>query len=528
MPTTPMLQAHRGVSTEYPENTMAAFEAAVLQGYDYIELDPNYTKDPEIVVLHDDTLNRTARHADGSVLAEPVKITEIAFEEAQAYDFGVAFSKKFTGTRLPRLADALSLAKENHVKVKLDNKIEKFSADATEKLYEIIQAFEESIALTTGKVEMLRFYAEKFPRAELHYDGPVDTKTMLALAPYSDRLTVWVPHYSPLTSWATVPFADDALCAMVKQRAKLGIWIIKDYETYDEICLKYAPDVVETTGRIKPDIHRGAWCDMHVHSHNSHDSKAPIAQTAEEAIKRGVSVFAITDHCDTQYYYSRRTPQRITASINEVTTTMNVFAGKVVLLKGIEISEIVWDMMHGYEIYSAHEYDVVIGSVHAVRYKEWSDPYSLQDLTQIPPQELVGFMDKYFDEVLETLEKLPCDIMAHLTCPLRYINYKFGLNFDIRPYEKKIEKILEFIIQNAIAMEINTSGMNGENGYFMPDEWIVEKYRDMGGYLVTIGSDAHASENIGKGFAEALAMLKRLGFRHYYYYKGRKNIQVTI
>ena len=42
---TPKLQAHRGVSTEYPENTMASFEAAVLQGYDVIELDPNYTAD---------------------------------------------------------------------------------------------------------------------------------------------------------------------------------------------------------------------------------------------------------------------------------------------------------------------------------------------------------------------------------------------------------------------------------------------------------------------------------------------------
>ena len=47
------LQAHRGVSTDCPENTMAAFREAVSQGYDVIEFDPKFTRDGEIVVLHD-------------------------------------------------------------------------------------------------------------------------------------------------------------------------------------------------------------------------------------------------------------------------------------------------------------------------------------------------------------------------------------------------------------------------------------------------------------------------------------------
>ena len=64
------LQAHRGVSTEYPENTMPAFIAAVNQGYDIIELDPGYTADGHIIILHDAILNRTIRNADGSVIKE--------------------------------------------------------------------------------------------------------------------------------------------------------------------------------------------------------------------------------------------------------------------------------------------------------------------------------------------------------------------------------------------------------------------------------------------------------------------------
>ena len=57
------LQAHRGVSTDAPENPMAAFRLAVEQGYDIIEFDPKYTKDDVCVILHDRTLNRTGRIA---------------------------------------------------------------------------------------------------------------------------------------------------------------------------------------------------------------------------------------------------------------------------------------------------------------------------------------------------------------------------------------------------------------------------------------------------------------------------------
>ncbi len=61
----PLLQAHRGVSSDYPENTMTAYMAAVEQGYGVIALDPLYTADETPVLLHDSTINRTGRYDDG-------------------------------------------------------------------------------------------------------------------------------------------------------------------------------------------------------------------------------------------------------------------------------------------------------------------------------------------------------------------------------------------------------------------------------------------------------------------------------
>ena len=102
------------------------------------------------------------------------------------------------------------------------------------------------------------------------------------------------------------------------------------------------------------------------------------------------------------------------------------------------------------------------------------------------------------------------DVLAHLTCPLRYINGKYKRNVSSRRYEEKIIEILKYIIENAIAMEINTSGIG--NGFLMPDEWIIKKFKDMDGYLVTLGSDTHMSQNVGNGFGEVLEILKEYGF----------------
>ncbi len=523
-----MLQAHRGVSTEYPENTLVAFKAAITQGYEYIELDPNYTADNKIVLLHDNTLNRTARDMNGEPLENEVFINSITYADALKYDLGIGFSVKFRGERIPLLEDVLRLAAEHGTRIKLDSKIEAFSAEAEKKLYELIDAYEDIIAITTARVEKLLFYAERFPKVELHYDGAVSEDVLDKMAGYKDRLTVWVPDASPLTSWVSVAFVSAELCALVKRYAKLGIWIIKDYESFERVVRDFEPDVVETTGRIKPDINRGRLFDMHVHSHNSHDSKSPIRATATAAEERGISAFAITDHCDTQYYISGEIALRIAASVNEVHEVAGEFNGRVDILSGVEIGEPLWDKPHVEELLAAHDYDVVIGSVHAVRYKKWSDPYSMLDLRELSRDDLEAFMDKYFDEVYDMLHWLPCDIMAHLTCPLRYINGKFGLALDVHPYEKKIEKILSYIIEHGIAMEVNTSGKDGDGGYYMPDEWIIQKYYDMGGYLITLGSDAHVSENIGKSFDDALSLLRGMGFRHYYYFREHINIQCAL
>ena len=312
-----ILQAHKGVDSEYPENTMSAFEAAVLQGYSFIELDPNYTSDNKIVVLHDRTINRTARNNDGTTVEQEISISDITYDKASEFDFGVTFSPRFKGEKLPLLEQVLSMAKENNIKIKLDNKIESFSQNATENLYGLIKEYEDIIGITSANPAMIEFYAEKFPKSELHYDGAVDDEVLNRLSVFGRRLTVWLPYKSPMTSWVRVPFADEELCDTVKKYAKLGIWIINDYESYNYVCRHFAPDIVETNGIVKPEINKGYLCDMHTHSRNSHDSEAIISETAQSAQEKGISAIAVTDHCDIQYFIDRDMRKCIKNSVAE-------------------------------------------------------------------------------------------------------------------------------------------------------------------------------------------------------------------
>ena len=133
------LQAHRGVSSQYPENTMAAFRASVEQGYDYIEFDPKYTSDGEIVILHDRTLDRTARNADGSRVESGKEIYSITLEEARSYDYGLWFDEKFRGEKMPLLTDLLDYATELGIPVKIDNVWEHFPDEMKEKMFSIIE-----------------------------------------------------------------------------------------------------------------------------------------------------------------------------------------------------------------------------------------------------------------------------------------------------------------------------------------------------------------------------------------------------
>lgn len=251
-----MLQAHRGVSTDCPENTMAAFKASVEQGYDVIELDPKFTIDNVCVVLHDRTLKRTGRNAAGE--AEELAIKEITLEEARKFEYGSWFAPEFKGEQIPLLADVLDFAKANNIPLKIDNVIESFTPEQTEILFDIVEKADLGAlaGFTALNPEYLAAVAKRFPECVIHYDGPTDEEALKKVCDLTagHPLIVWLPYPNKLTSWCKTPPVSVERAQMIRDvGAKIGVWIIEDEADLVDACARFAPDVIETTGSIKPD-----------------------------------------------------------------------------------------------------------------------------------------------------------------------------------------------------------------------------------------------------------------------------------
>lgn len=267
--------------------------------------------------------------------------------------------------------------------------------------------------------------------------------------------------------------------------------------------------------------------DMHTHSENSHDSVCKIEDMCLSQIEKGTNVFAVTDHFDTDSYLDYDVFTPIEKAYDTVKLLNEKYEEKCILLSGIEISEGFWHKSVLEKITKLVPYDVIIGSVHLVRYKDLTMAYSKIDFSKLAKNIVEEYLDQYFTDVLTMFDTTDFDILAHLTCPLRYIKGKFNIDINLDLYKDKIDEILKRTVKEEKALEINTSGF-GILGDFMPTVEIIKKYRDMGGKILTLGSDAHIAPNASLNFSEAIKQVKDAGFESLYYYKERKPVEYKI
>lgn len=270
--------------------------------------------------------------------------------------------------------------------------------------------------------------------------------------------------------------------------------------------------------------------DCHMHTTNS-DGKNTVHEMCVSAIEKGVSGITITDHADMNFYMERDTLNRIKASIEDVTSAREEFGDKLKILKGIELGEYTIAPKMAEEVLSLNCFDAVLCSVHFVPKAGWSLSYNRIDFqnNMTTDDEINEYIDYYFDLLSETVDAFDFDILAHIHCPVRYISGKWGRKSDIMLFEDKICGILEKIIKRNIALELNTVRLKNEEGkYNFSLDKILSLYKQLGGKMVTFGSDAHNEAGVGRNFDEARALLKECGFDSVYYFENRKPVECHI
>ncbi len=252
-----LIESHRGVASDAPDNTMSAYRLAAELGYDMIELDMRFTKDNRCVAMHDRTINRFARNADGSEIQEQLPIAELTYGDAVGYDYGIWFSEKYKGEPIATLEEILTFAKSVNIPLKFDNVLQTYSDEQFGIFLDTIEKMDAaSVAtFTVTKPEIAKKILNRFPTAQIHYDGQVDIDSLRAIGgivPYS-QLTVWQRFPNGYgDSWCKVPPVDERSAEEIRRFGRLGLWLLKKDEEYKAAYEIYGASVIETDGSIRP------------------------------------------------------------------------------------------------------------------------------------------------------------------------------------------------------------------------------------------------------------------------------------
>ncbi len=256
--------------------------------------------------------------------------------------------------------------------------------------------------------------------------------------------------------------------------------------------------------------------DYHVHTSYSGDSEAPMESMVEQAIKLRLSALALTDHVD----YDYADPAFELIDYDEYSQVFQNlkerYASRLKLLLGVEIGfqPHVQDKVN--HLLSTYDFDFVICSTHT------ADRMDLYTGAFFEGKDSKAAYYRYFENVLESVRQLDnFDVYGHLDFIVRYGNYKQKI-LHYLDFSDILDNILRSLIHRGKGIEINTSGYRYQLNQMHPQQDIIRRYRQLGGEIITVGSDAHQPQDLCSHFAEAYELLKKAGFKYLSSYDKRQ------
>lgn len=255
--------------------------------------------------------------------------------------------------------------------------------------------------------------------------------------------------------------------------------------------------------------------DYHTHSRNSFDANFSVEEMARAALNAGVSELCITDHVDFDDMDAE--PCSMLAQRREIDS---VRMDGIVLRRGAEVgmkddlaAKAAWRHIKDADL------DFIIGSVQTVNgenvyYPEYHKTRSRETAYRAYLQTIAGCIRacRYFS------------VLGHYDFVCKYAPYeKRGMSyFD---FADEFDDIFSFLIQNGKGIEINTASWHDDPAWGLD---ILTRYRVLGGEFVTLGSDAHKPENVGRRLAQAAKMAKEAGIKYVASYKKLKPNMLPI
>lgn len=259
------------------------------------------------------------------------------------------------------------------------------------------------------------------------------------------------------------------------------------------------------------------YSDFHMHTSFSGDSDAPMKDMIEKGLAMGLGTMCFTEHMDLDYDPQCDVDFHLDTDkyLQTYLKYKELYSDKIHLRFGVELGLQPHLAKTHHQYLKKYPFDFVIGSSHLVH---GIDPYYPKFFEGRKEEEC---LQEYFESILDNLEAFSgFDVYGHIDYIIRYCpsgkkDYSLDAYFDI------IDEILRKIIALGKGIEINTGGFKYGLAHPNPHEDILKRYRELGGEIITMGSDAHACEYLGFQFEKAAEILRQTGFQYYTVFQNR-------
>jgi len=261
--------------------------------------------------------------------------------------------------------------------------------------------------------------------------------------------------------------------------------------------------------------------DTHTHSTFSRDSIVTVRESVEAAMATRLAGISFTDHLDIgvpkgfvgDYFEIPEQQDAIKKCIAQYGTQINIYTGIEVGLQTHCIKDI-------QKIISAHRFDIVIASIHWVNRL---DPYQGEYYIG---KSLHGAYREYLEYYIDCIQQFnDFNVLGHYDYISRYSPYR-EKTLTYRAFKDQFDSLFTIAIENGKALELNTRSFLPRNGQAPPqfDPDVFKRFTELGGEMVTLGSDAHESQRLAADFAYYAAKLKQCGVKYLTHFKEQKPI----
>ena len=256
--------------------------------------------------------------------------------------------------------------------------------------------------------------------------------------------------------------------------------------------------------------------DYHLHSTHSEDGEATMDEQIEAGIRAGLKYMCFTEHMDMDWPIDDGFLLDTDKYLEDYKRCRDKYADRIEVFFGVEYGFQSHLTGHNREYANAYPFDFIIGSQHLcfgqdVYYPEYFEGMSEKEAYR-----------RYFECTLESVCLFDeYDVMGHIDYVVRYGPNR-NRDYSYKDHAEVLDEILTQLIKRGKGIEINTAGLRKLGNDFNPSREILKRYRELGGEILTVGSDAHRPCDVAGDFDRAGAVLKELGYTHYCIFKGRK------